>query len=120
MSIDMALWRSGLLKVIQPTAPSRSAITRLVLLNTGPSSLFAYLESASLAAHGQPVLVLKILQAHVVARIVAITLGVDLVQFVRGLVEEREEILEQVARVDVGRAILELDVANGAPPEHLG
>src|SRR5258706_12633965 len=119
MSTDMALWRSGLLKVIQPIAPSRSAITRGVLLNTaGVLSLRVdgcrARPAGSFLAHDEPVLVLEILQPDVVARIVAEALGVDLVQVVARPGEEGEEVLQQVAGLDVAGAVLELDEAHGA------
>src|SRR5580658_2752530 len=118
MSTDMALWRSGLLKVIQPIEPSRSAITRLVLLSKAmsPSSCsdaaYGPAGRASLLADRQPVLILEIVQPRVVAQMEAVALGVDLVQVVGVVAEEGEEVLEQVARLDVGLAVLELDDAD--------
>src|SRR3954462_9149861 len=115
MSIDMALWRSGLLNVIQPIAPSRSAITRGGLLNTAG----ALSANGSFLAHDEPVLVLEILQPDVVARIVAEALGVDLVQVVARPGEEGEEVLQQVAGLDVAGAVLELDEPYGTARDQL-
>src|SRR5689334_8548904 len=113
MSTDIALWRSGLLKVIQPIAPSVSAFTRGVLLNKA----VVLSEVKSFVAHGEPVLILEILQPRIVARVRTDPLGVDLVELVARSGEEREEVLEQIARLDVRLAVLELHEPHGVPAD---